>query len=250
MSTTTLRTRLARLTLDTPTPSICRQCLTSTSRRQFSTTNPLSSKVGSSPLVIPENVSLTIYTPPPPTHATRTLPLRTTTVTGPLGQITIPIPHFLNITLTTPPPDSEIKSSKAVITINDPTAKPQRQMWGTARALLANHILGVTEGHAALLRFVGVGYRAIVQDGSGRFNTGKKVVNLKLGYSHPIMLTVPDGVTASAPVPTRLLLEGINKETVNSFAAEIRRWRVPEPYKGKGIFVNDETIKMKAKKIK
>lgn len=123
-------------------------------------------------------------------------------------------------------------------------------MWGTARALLANHILGVTEGHAALLRFVGVGYRAIVQDGSGRFNKGKKVVNLKLGYSHPIMLPVPDGVTASAPVPTRLLLEGINKEVVNSFAAEIRRWRVPEPYKGKGIFVNDETIKLKAKKIK
>ncbi|RVD88542.1 mitochondrial 54S ribosomal protein uL6m [Arthrobotrys flagrans] len=246
MSTTTLRTRLPRL-LDTP--SICRRCLFKT--RQFSTTNPLSSKVGSSPLIIPPTVSLSIYTPPPPRHATRTLPLRTVTVQGPLGQVTTPIPHFLNISIASSPKDSqEIKSSKAVITINDPTEKPQRQMWGTARALLANHILGVTEGHAALLRFVGVGYRAIVQDGSGRFNKGKKVVNLKLGYSHPIMLPVPDGVTASAPVPTRLLLEGINKEVVNSFAAEIRRWRVPEPYKGKGIFVNDETIKLKAKKIK
>ncbi|KAF3308420.1 hypothetical protein TWF173_001237 [Orbilia oligospora] len=223
MSTTTLRTRLSRLSL-LDTPSICRQCLTTTNTRQFSTTNPLSSKVGSSPLIIPSNVSLSIYTPPPPRHTTRTLPPRTVTVQGPLGQVTIPIPHFLNISIATPPKDTspsaeEAKSSKAVITINDPTEKPQRQMWGTARALLANNILGVTEGHAALIRFVGVGYRAIVQE-------------------------------ASAPVPTRLLLEGINKEVVNSFAAEIRRWRIPEPYKGKGIFVNDETIKLKAKKIK
>ncbi|KAF3190162.1 hypothetical protein TWF106_009209 [Orbilia oligospora] len=254
MSTTTLRTRLSRLSL-LDTPSICRQCLTTTNTRQFSTTNPLSSKVGSSPLIIPSNVSLSIYTPPPPRHTTRTLPSRTVTVQGPLGQVTIPIPHFLNISVATPPKDTspsaeEAKSSKAVITINDPTEKTQRQMWGTARALLANNILGVTEGHAALIRFVGVGYRAIVQEGSGRFNKGRKIVNLKLGYSHPIMLRVPDGVTASAPVPTRLLLEGINKEVVNSFAAEIRRWRIPEPYKGKGIFVNDETIKLKAKKIK
>ncbi|KAK6536555.1 hypothetical protein TWF281_000781 [Arthrobotrys megalospora] len=249
MSTTTMRTRLARLSLD-QSSSICRQCLSSTPRRQFSTTPNLSSKVGSSPLIIPESVSLSIYTPPPPRHATRTLPFRTVTIQGPLGQITTPIPHFVNIALTTPPKDSEIKSSKAIITISDTTDKPQRQMWGTARALFANHILGVTEGHAALIRFVGVGYRAIVEEGRGRFNKGMPVVNLKLGYSHPIILTVPDGVTASAPVPTRLLLEGINKEVVNSFAAEIRRWRVPEPYKGKGIFVNDETIKMKAKKIK
>ncbi|KAK6503080.1 hypothetical protein TWF481_008116 [Arthrobotrys musiformis] len=254
MSTTSLRTRFSRLSL-LDTPSICRQCLTSTPKtplthRQFSTTNPLSSKVGSSPLIIPESVKLSIYNPPPPRHATRTLPQRTVTVEGPLGQVTIPIPHFLNLTIASPPKDSEIKSSKVIITVNEPNDKPQRQMWGTARALLANHILGVTEGHAALLRFVGVGYRAIVQDGSGRFNEGRKIVNLKLGYSHPIMLPVPEGVTASAPVPTRLLLEGINKEVVNSFAAEIRRWRVPEPYKGKGIFVNDETIKLKAKKIK
>ncbi|KAK6351170.1 hypothetical protein TWF718_004340 [Orbilia javanica] len=253
MSATTLRTRLSRLSL-LDTPSICRQCLTKTATtRQFSTTNPLASKVGSAPLIIPSTVKLSIFTPPPPRHTTRTLPSRTVTVEGPLGQVTIPIPHFLNINIAEPPKDAasgEATSSKAVITINDTTIKPQRQMWGTVRALLANNILGVTEGHAALIRFVGVGYRAMVLDGSGRFNKGKKIVNLKLGYSHPIMLPVPDGVTASAPVPTRLLLEGINKEVVNSFAAEIRRWRIPEPYKGKGIFVNDETIKLKAKKIK
>jgi len=75
-------------------------------------------------------------------------------------------------------------------------------------------------------------------------------VSLKVGYSHPIELGVPMHVKASTPQPTRILLEGIEKEVVNSFAAQIRKWRVPEPYKGKGIFVNDETIKLKAKKIK
>lgn len=73
---------------------------------------------------------------------------------------------------------------------------------------------------------------------------------MKVGYSHPIELGVPRGVTASTPQPTRILLEGVQKEVVMQFAAEIRQWRKPEPYKGKGIFVNDETIKLKAKKIK
>lgn len=75
-------------------------------------------------------------------------------------------------------------------------------------------------------------------------------MSLKVGYSHPIELGVPKGVKASTPQPTRILLEGIEKEVVKEFAAKIRKWRVPEPYKGKGIFVDDETIKLKAKKIK
>lgn len=79
---------------------------------------------------------------------------------------------------------------------------------------------------------------------------GQQFVSLKVGYSHPIELGIPKGVKASTPQPTRLLLEGIEKEVVMKFAAEIREWRKPEPYKGKGIFVNDETIRLKAKKIK
>ncbi|KAF3917792.1 hypothetical protein ABW20_dc0103822 [Dactylellina cionopaga] len=249
MATSALRSRLARLSLEPPT-SICRQCLSPFPQRTFSTTVSRASKIGSSPLVIPPNVTLSVYTPPAPKNFTRTLPTRTATVEGPLGQVTIPIPPYLSINQTKPADGSEIQSSKAVITVEDPEIRDQRKMWGTIRALLANHILGVTEGHAALVRFVGVGYRAIVEEGKGRFTKGKSVVNLKLGYSHPIILPVPEGVTASAPVPTRLLIEGINKDTVNLFAASIRKWRVPEPYKGKGLFVNDETIKMKAKKIK
>ncbi|KAF7196477.1 54S ribosomal protein L6, mitochondrial [Pseudocercospora fuligena] len=123
----------------------------------------------------------------------------------------------------------------------------------TVRAYLQNHILGVSEGHAAILRLVGVGYRATVEKNAQTKQPeypGQEFVSLKVGYSHPIELGVPQGVKASVPQPTRILLEGCEKEVVMQFAAEIRAWRRPEPYKGKGIFVNDETIRLKAKKIK
>ena len=118
---------------------------------------------------------------------------------------------------------------------------------------MANNILGVSEGHTAILRLVGVGYRASVEQTATTVKSefeGQHFVNLKVGYSHPIELPVPLGVKASCPLPTRILLEGVDKEGVKQFAAKIRKWRVPEPYKGKGIFVDDETIKLKSKKIK
>lgn len=124
---------------------------------------------------------------------------------------------------------------------------------GTVRAYLQNHILGVSEGHAAILRLVGVGYRATIESSAVTKKPeyeGQQFVSLKVGYSHPIELGVPKGVKASTPQPTRILLQGVEREVVMQFAAEIRAWRKPEPYKGKGIFVNDETIKLKAKKIK
>lgn len=107
------------------------------------------------------------------------------------------------------------------------------------------------EGHSAVLRLVGVGYRATIEDKAATVDPeyeGQKFVNLRVGYTHPIELGIPKGVTASTPQPSRILLEGIKKDVVTQFAAEIRRWRKPEPYKGKGIFVNDETIKLKGKK--
>jgi large subunit ribosomal protein L6 len=100
---------------------------------------------------------------------------------------------------------------------------------------------------------VGVGYRATVENAVTTVTPefeGQQFVVLKVGYSHPIELPVPKGVKATVPQATRILLEGPEKEVVLQFAAQIRRWRVPEPYKGKGIFVNGETIKLKAKKIK
>lgn len=124
---------------------------------------------------------------------------------------------------------------------------------GTTRAYVNNHVLGVSEGHVAVLRLVGVGYRASVEQTSKHFTPaylGQQYLNLRLGYAHPIDMAIPEGVKASTPQPTRILLEGPDKEVLKQFAAEIRAWRKPEPYKGKGIFVNDETIKLKAKKIK
>ena len=122
---------------------------------------------------------------------------------------------------------------------------------GTTWAYLNKYILGVSEGHTALLRLVGIGYRASLDTRPALEEyPGQQFVILKLGFSHPIEMGVPKGIKASTPQPTRILLEGINREEIMSFAAKIRRWRVPEPYKGKGIFVNDETIKLKQKKIK
>jgi len=95
-------------------------------------------------------------------------------------------------------------------------------MWGTTRGLLASRILGVSEGHTAILRLIGVGYRAVMEQ-NGR------VVNLKVGYAHPVELPVPEYVKASTPTPTRILLEGKDKAVVKNFAATIRKWRVPEP---------------------
>jgi len=167
-------------------------------------------------------------------------------VEGPLGKLSYTIPPYVTI-------DHDAATRKATVSIEDRLVKKQREMWGTTRAYLHNHILGVSEGHTAILRLVGVGYRATVEDSATTVSPefpGQKFINLKVGYSHPIELPVPKGVTASVPQPTRILLEGPEKEVVLSFAAKIKLWRRPEPYKGKGIFVNGETIKLKAKKIK
>lgn len=116
---------------------------------------------------------------------------------------------------------------------------------------MQRYIIGVSEGHTAVLRLVGIGYRAII-DKRPQLEEypGQDFVCLRLGFSHPVELGVPKGMKASAPQPTRILLEGIDREELYQFAADIRSWRRPEPYKGKGIFVNDETIKLKQKKVK
>lgn len=122
---------------------------------------------------------------------------------------------------------------------------------GTTWAYLHRYIIGVSEGHTTVLRLVGIGYRASIDKRPKLAEyPDQDFVCLRLGFSHPVDLGCPLGIKASTPQPTRILLEGINLEELNQFAATIRRWRVPEPYKGKGIFVNDETIKLKAKKIK
>ncbi|EME48457.1 hypothetical protein DOTSEDRAFT_161987 [Dothistroma septosporum NZE10] len=221
---------------------------------RFSTSAQCQSKIGNKALAFPPDVKFTVTEPPPQRSNARVGRAQTETrvdIEGPLGKMSMSIPSYMSITVN--------ENGTRQLHIRDKEDKKQKAMWGTTRAYLQNHILGVSEGHAAILRLVGVGYRAFIEEketasiGSKTLKQefpGQKLVSLKVGYSHPIELLVPQGVKASTPQPTRILLEGVEKEVVKQFAAEIRAWRVPEPYKGKGIFVNDETIKLKAKKIK
>ncbi|KAL8715792.1 MAG: hypothetical protein Q9220_000459 [cf. Caloplaca sp. 1 TL-2023] len=215
--------------------------------RSLSVSAPRASRVGAAPIAIPEGVNLRLLEPTKRRSAvTRVDPPKTIEINGPLGKLAVKLPPFVAYNINE-------ATKKATLSVLDRKVRDQREMWGTTRAYLQNHILGVSEGHTAILRLVGVGYRAAIEPSATTVKPeypGQQFVSLKLGYTHPIELGVPLGVKASTPLPTRILLEGIDKEVVNSFAASIRMWRKPEPYKGKGIFVNEETIKLKAKKIK
>ncbi|KAH8725110.1 60S ribosomal protein-like protein L6 [Phaeosphaeriaceae sp. PMI808] len=244
----------------TPARRRCAQCVARTSirhpdltpvflspsTRAFSTTSPWQSKIGSAPLSVPQGVTFDVIAPSTKGKGTRIQPMSTVRIKGPLGELSMEIPNYVNI-------NQDPKLSGPTLTIKDITDAKQKAMWGTTRAYLQNHILGVSEGHSAILRFVGVGFRASVENSATTVESeypGQKFINLKVGYSHPVELGIPKGITASTPQPTRLLLEGSEIEVVMQFAANIRKWREPEPYKGKGVFVNGETIKIKNKKIK
>ncbi|KAJ3371970.1 hypothetical protein HDU91_004744 [Kappamyces sp. JEL0680] len=115
----------------------------------------------------------------------------------------------------------------------------QRAMWGTVRALIQRMVTGVQDGYTLSLRMVGVGYRALMEEGK---------LSLKIGVSHPVLLEIPAGIRVSIPAPQRIILQGADWPKITQFAAQIREWRKPEPYNQKGIFVGDETIKPKAGK--
>jgi large subunit ribosomal protein L6 len=114
-------------------------------------------------------------------------------------------------------------------------------MSGTTRALIANMVHGVSQGFEKKLELVGVGYRAQAQ--------GKKL-NLTLGFSHPVVYDVPDGITVETPSQTEIVVKGADKQVVGQVAAEIRGYRPPEPYKGKGVRYADERVVMKEAKKK
>ncbi|MQQ08393.1 50S ribosomal protein L6 [Epibacterium sp. SM1979] len=120
-------------------------------------------------------------------------------------------------------------------------SKRARQQWGMARTMIENCVVGVTTGFKKELEINGVGYRAQMQG-----NTLK----LNLGYSHDVDFTAPDGITITAPKQTEIVVEGIDQQLVGQVAANIRKWRAPEPYKGKGIKYKDEFIFRKEGKKK
>ncbi|WP_454886586.1 50S ribosomal protein L6 [Sphingomonas oryzagri] len=119
--------------------------------------------------------------------------------------------------------------------------KRARSFWGMQRTLVANLVTGVTEGFSKTLQITGVGYRAAAQG---------KTLKLQLGYSHDVNMDVPEGITVATPDPTTVNISGNDKQAVGQFAAEIRRWRKPEPYKGKGIKYAGEYIFRKEGKKK
>lgn len=119
--------------------------------------------------------------------------------------------------------------------------KRARSMWGMQRTLAANLIEGVINGYSKTLLLVGVGYRAAIQG---------KQVKLQLGFSHDVMYDIPEGIDVKCPDQTTIIISGINKQKVGQVAAEIREWRKPEPYKGKGVKYADEYIFRKEGKKK
>ncbi|KAM3164198.1 54S ribosomal protein L6 mitochondrial [Lachancea thermotolerans] len=157
-------------------------------------------------------------------------------VTGPRGSLSMRVPEFVSV-------DQDAENGKLTVSVRDESDKIQKSLWGTVRSHLHNHIVGVNEGHMAVLRFVGTGYRAQLElDG--------KFVSVKVGASIMQGLPVPEGITVKSPAPTSLIVEGCDKQQVYLFAANLRKFHPPEPYKGKGIYINDEKITLKDKKIK
>ena len=147
-------------------------------------------------------------------------------VTGPKGSITKRVPSEM---------DLSVVEDKLVVSIPT-TTKESGALSGLTRSLLASMVAGVSEGFAKSLELVGIGYRAELQG---------TVLQLTLGYSHPIRFELPPGITASVEKQTKITLEGIDKELVGETAAVVRNFRRPEPYKGKGIKYTDETIRRK-----
>ncbi|ATJ91203.1 50S ribosomal protein L6 [Acetobacter tropicalis] len=150
---------------------------------------------------------------------------------GKLGELSVPLSSHI---------EAEIAEGKvAVRPVND--AAQARMMWGTTRALIATAVKGVSEGFSKALEINGTGYRAAVQ--------GSNLV-MNLGFSHDVVYPIPQGIKISTPRPTAILVEGIDKQRVGQVALDIRSYRKPEPYKGKGVRYETETIRRKEGKKK
>ena len=176
------------------------------------------SRVGYKPIAVPSGVTANVEG-------------QTVKVKGPKGALELALID-----------DVTVKMENGAIKV-DPRndTKRARQMWGTARTLVANLVDGVTKGFEEKLEITGVGFRAAVQG---------KQLNLQLGFSHDVNYPIPQGITIATPKPTEVVVSGIDKQLVGQVAAEIRGYRRPEPYKGKGVKYADEYIFRKEGKKK
>lgn len=172
------------------------------------------SRVGKMPIAIPAGVTVTVT------------PENVVTVKGPKGELVKAMHKDINIA---------VEDAQVVVT-RPSDVKEHRALHGLTRALLNNMVVGVSQGFSKTLELNGVGYRAQLQ--------GKKLV-MNLGYSHPVEVEAVDGVDFKLDGTTKVIVEGIDKEKVGAVVANIRSWRKPEPYKGKGIKYSDEVIRRK-----
>ncbi len=176
------------------------------------------SRIGKKPVTVPAGVTATVEG-------------KTLSVKGPKGTLSLAMRDEIKY---------DVQADGITVTPANET-KQARAFWGMQRTLVQNLVTGVTEGFSKRLEITGVGYRANAQ--------GKKL-KLQLGYSHDVDLDVPEGVTVVTPDQTTVEISGADKQKVGQFAAEIRRWRKPEPYKGKGIKYAGEYIFRKEGKKK
>ncbi|RXW23423.1 hypothetical protein EST38_g2449 [Candolleomyces aberdarensis] len=201
-----------------------RTALTTLSR-SFSSTCRAQSHIGREPIKFTEEVTLA-RTP------------SALTITGPKGSTSLPLHSFIKLDYPTP--------TTLTVAVEDATVKQQRQMWGTTRTLIANAITGMTQGFTVPLFLVGVGFRAALE----KTEAGADQLVMKLGYSHTVYILVPQHIKAEVPSPTKIVLSCTDKHLLGLFAAEVRSWRKPEVYKGKGIFIGNEQIRLKSVKKK
>lgn len=176
------------------------------------------SRIGKMPIAIPSGVTFTVTDE------------NVVTVKGPKGQLEKAFSDRITI--------AQNENNEVIVTRSSED-KNDRALHGLTRALLNNMVVGVTAGYQKTLELNGVGYRASVQ--------GNKLV-MNLGYSHPVEVVALEGITFETPAPTKVIVRGIDKEKVGDMAADIRKWRKPEPYLGKGVKYEGEVIRRKVGK--
>jgi large subunit ribosomal protein L6 len=174
------------------------------------------SRIGKAPVEVPGGVNVELAG-------------REIKVTGPKGELTVPVGQGVTV---------EQEDGNLVVRRRS-DAPPDRAMHGLTRSLLQNAVTGVTDGFTKTLNIAGVGYRAALQG---------RDINLQVGYSHPVSVAPREGVEFEVPNATTIIVRGIDKQRVGQMAAEIRKVRPPEPYKGKGIRYSDEQIRRKVGK--
>jgi large subunit ribosomal protein L6 len=174
------------------------------------------SRIGKAPVELPGGVDAEISG-------------RSVKVTGPRGELTVPVGRGV-----------EVRQEDGSLVLERASDAPEHKaMHGLTRSLIQNAVTGVTEGFSKTLQIAGVGYRAALQG---------RDVNLQVGYSHPVLVHPREGVEFEVPNATTIVVRGIDKQQVGQMAAEIRKVRPPEPYKGKGIRYSDEQIRRKVGK--